>query len=317
MPGHIDISCLANMRSPIRFLMKAKLPDSIFRIAPEREAEFNKALGDFNLVFKDESKWIFGADPKEKTILVSRGAVELIWCASLAHYLFYFHFIQHKSFDKPTLIDPHSHPGVDKALNLLNWALDNYFHPEKAVEWPADLPAPVEDPDPESDVAVADELCLVSCAFMLHHELAHLCRGHVPTNDKEWSLDQEKEADNDAVDWVLSLVPINSPFFKKRILGVAGATLLTTALSLYRTNLGGGTHPFPYDRLSSQLNRFLGKDPHTAKAMAFAVLDLHFRNSKRGWDGGPFKSWGDALEALCDRLAAEAHGKVGRDGKKI
>lgn len=299
--------------------MREKLSNSIFLIAPEREREFNRTLGDFDLAYKDKSEWIFAADPKKKTIFVSRGAVELIWCASLAHFLFYYHFIQGKSFHEPTQIDPHSHPDVDKALQLLNWALGNHFHAENQVEWPADLPAPVETPNPESNEAVADELCLVTCAVMLHHELAHIIHEHIPTREKGWSLDQEKEADNDAVDWVLGLVSIDNPMFKKRILGIVQATALTAALSLYRNHMGGGTHPFTYDRVSSQLNRFLGQDPHTAKDMAFAVLDLHFRNSKRGWTqgGGPFKTSEEALEALCDRLADEAHGRVDRDGKKI
>jgi hypothetical protein len=93
---------------------------------------------------------------------------------------------------------------------------------------------------------------------------------------------------------------------------------LTAALSLYQIKLSGGnTHPFAYDRLSSVLNRFVSADPHTAKDMAFSILDLHFHNSGRVWNGGPFSNSAEALEALCNRLADEAHGRVGRDGRRL
>ena len=100
------------MQSPVRHLMANNLPNSIFTIAPERQAEFDTALNDFDLIFVSERRWKFCAYPERtpREIWVSRGAVELIWCASLAHFLFYTRMIQGKKFDRPTEIDPHSDP---------------------------------------------------------------------------------------------------------------------------------------------------------------------------------------------------------------
>jgi hypothetical protein len=74
--------------------MNKHVGDSVFKIAPERQKEFSTTLTDFDLIYSNERPWKFCADPKTREIFVSRGAVELIWCASLAHLLFYERLIQ-------------------------------------------------------------------------------------------------------------------------------------------------------------------------------------------------------------------------------
>jgi len=80
---------------------------------------------------------------------------------------------------------------------------------------------------------------------------------------------------------------------------------MTTALGLYDGNLGGKTHPYSFDRLTSLLNRFLGDERHIAKALAFAVLNLHFNNSGRTSKQQAFEGPEEALETLCNELAEE------------
>jgi hypothetical protein len=113
------------MQSPIRHLMADNLATSVFTIAPERPAEFDTTLNNFDLIYVNQRRWKFCAYPERTPgeVWVSRGAVELIWCASLAHFLFYTRFIQRKRFDTPTEIDPHSAPAVSNALHLLRWAI--------------------------------------------------------------------------------------------------------------------------------------------------------------------------------------------------
>ena len=73
--------------------------------------------------------------------------------------------------------------------------------------------------------------------------------------------------------------------------------------------MGGESHPFSYDRLASELNRFLGKANHVAKGFAFAVLHLHFENAGRHLTKQAFADPEEALEALCDQLADEQRAK--------
>ena len=311
----IDRTCLEGMQSPIRHVMGDNLAASIFTIAPEREAEFDTALNNFDLIYTGQRRWKLCAYPKRtpREVWISRGAVELIWCASLAHFLFYTRFIQRKKFDQPTEIDPHADPDVSKALYLLRWAIKCQKDEDESDDWPAGLPCPLQSPPKESDENVADELCLVTCAYFLHLELAHIRSGHASFTEEELknpevsalSIQQEKEADIAAAEWVLDGIDTQSPMFVKRMLGIVQGFLLTTAMGLYGGSLGGRTHPFTYDRLSSLLNRFLGKHEHVAEGFAFAVLDLHFQNSGKNLTKQAFDSPKNALEAICNQLAHE------------
>jgi hypothetical protein len=308
------------MRSPIRYLMADHLANSVFTIAPERLAEAETTLNDFDLIYTKDRRWKFCAytqrSPRE--VWVSRGAVELMWCASLAHFLFYTQMIQGRKFDRPTEIDPHSNRKVDKALKLLGWAIKCQLDNDEADDWPKGLPTPSQSPRKESDENVADELCLVSCAYFLHHELAHIRLKHVGIPKEQLkdpkmvalSLSQEKEADIAAAEWLLDGVSIESPKFVKRMLGIMQGFLLTTAMGLYGGNLGGTSHPFSYDRLTSLLNRFLGEANHVVKGMSFAILGLHSNNSGRKLLKQEFSDPETALDALCNQLADEEAKKM-------
>jgi hypothetical protein len=297
------------MQSPIRHLMEDNLPKSVFTIAPERQAEFDTSLNDFDLIYVNQRRWKFCAYPERtpKEVWVSRGAIELMWCASLAHFLFYTKFIQGKKFDQPAEIDPHSDPAVNNALLLLGWAIKCQLDHDESDNWPPNLPRPLQSPPRESDENVADELCLVSCAYFLHHELAHIRLHHSSGVNNTLSLSQEKEADIAAAEWVLDGISVESPMFVKRMFGIIQGFLLTTAMGLYGGNLGGNSHPFSYDRLASLLSRFLGNDNHVTKGIAFAVLDLHFQNSGRRLTKQVFVDPEEALEALCNQLADETN----------
>jgi hypothetical protein len=295
------------------------VPNSVFTIAPERQAEFDISLDDFDLIFVSERRWKFCAYPERTPpeIWVSRGAVELMWCASLAHFLFYTRLIQGNRFDQPTEIDPQADPGVRNSMQLLRWAIHCQLNHDEFDNWPPDLPRPLQVPPRESDENVADELCLVSCAYFLHHELAHIRLDHATFTEEELenpelaelSIAQEKEADIAAAEWVLGGIDVESPMFVKRMLGIVQGFLLTTSMGLYGGNLGGRTHPFSYDRLTSLLDRFLGDAPHITKGIAFAVLDLHFQNSGRTLTRQAFADPEEALDALCTQLAEEVRAR--------
>ena len=296
------------MHSPIRHLMKGSLAGSVFAIAPERIAQFDSSIGEFSIVYTNDRKWKFCADPKTREIFISRGSIELIWCASLAHFLFYTRVIQGLSISNPKVIDPNTDAPTGRALSLLLWALNCQWNGDTLDDWPVGYPFPLESPEKESDENVADELCLVTCAFLLHHELAHIRLGHSAGVGSELSLAQEKEADIAAADWILDNLETTSPMFVKRILGIVQAGLLTTALCMYKNSFGGNTHPLPHDRLSSLMSRPLGNERHIAKGFAFAILSLHLQQSGRKLSKNEFEGHEEAFEAVCDQLAAEAHG---------
>lgn len=309
----IDKTCLAGMKSPVRHIMQEHLGNSIFTISPERSAEFAASLGDFRLIYNNERRWIFHADPIRKEISVSRGAIELVWCASLAHYLYYTKLFQGKKHDAEHEIDIHKVPEVSDAFKLLRWAIVCQLNNNSNDDWPEGLPLPVPCPEKESNENVADELTLVACAFLLHHELAHINlrhRGFTKSDLQDSSLrhlclDQEKDADATAAEWVLGGITPSIPAFVKRILGITQALLILNMIGLYRGSLGGFSHPFSYDRLDSRLKGALGAQSHVAKGFAFSILDLHYQNTGRKMQQTKFDTPEEALEHLCDMLAKE------------
>ncbi len=251
---------------------------------------------------------------------MSRGAVELIWCASLAHFLFFYRLIQGKDFTEHREIDPHSDPDVDKALQLLHWALKNTLKPEEATEWPRRLPTG-SGRAPRSrlrsglgGILCASLLAELCCTMNWHISLWATLEPRMMAG----TLSRKQTLTTLLFDWLLGKVDMDSNEFKGRILGLVQATVLTTALKMYGKKLA--EEPlihFLTIRISSVVNRFKTDDRHTAKDMAYAILELHFVNSKRTWNSGSFKNSGEALEALCNRLAEEAHGRIDRDGKKL
>lgn len=295
------------MASPIRHVM-THVGDALFRVAPEREREFDTALNHFDLIYLPDRQWRLNANPKTREIFISRGVVELLWCASLAHYRFYTRTLVGKRFVAAGEIDLQADPQLRDAFALLRWSLHGQKTGDNADDWPTDLPQPSPGNPVESDENVASELALVAAGFFLHHEMAHLNAGHQAGVSAELSIEQEKEADNAALDWILDGVPVlTDGRFKKRLLGIANALLLTNALGLHGiSSLGGNTHPFSPDRLASALRRTLGSEPHVATAFSWSVLSLHFQVSGRRLSvPESYDDFEAALDALCNGLAAE------------
>ena len=130
---------------------------------------------------------------------------------------------------QPTEIDPRADPDVRAALDLLRWAIICQKSNDTGDNWPEGQPFPVENPS-DGVINAANELCLVTCAFILHHELAHIRLVHSGNVETTVSLAQEKEADIEATDWMFGDVELSGPVFTKRMLGASGAFVLTTAM---------------------------------------------------------------------------------------
>jgi hypothetical protein len=93
------------MQSPIRFVMDG-LEDSIFTIAPERKYESEAALNNFDLIYLSDRAWGAFAKPADREIFISRGAVELIWSASLAHNSYYTRLIAGRNLKNRSSLIP-------------------------------------------------------------------------------------------------------------------------------------------------------------------------------------------------------------------
>lgn len=107
---------------------------------------------------------------------------------------------------------------------------------------------------PEKVRGVAAEVFANALVWILYHELSHMQLSHVVC-DGSRSLEQEREADLHAAEWMLSSNNLTSSDLAMRQWGVASALGWLTASCAF---LGAGTqltHPAAYDRLFQTINQ--------------------------------------------------------------
>jgi hypothetical protein len=182
--------------------------------------------------------------------------------------------VQGKKIIQKTEINLHEDLEVKNAMRLLKWIYESWLNNEN-TPWPDDLPKPIENPRKGIMENVADELCLCSIAYLIHHELAHIRLHHSGGSN----IDIEKEADAEATDWLLnhSLDEWDYKFIK-RALGIAVAFEVLTARGIYTRKFGGITHPYSYDRLFQNLDKYINDPQHIVWALIASTLKLHLDN---------------------------------------
>ena len=141
--------------------------------------------------------------------------------------------------------------------------------------WPATLLRPRENCERGSAENAADELALCATAYVIHHELAHHRLGHVATQYGPSSIEQERDADYAAAEWILGKLSTTDPRFTKRALGVATALSLLTAHGIHTGHHGGETHPRSFDRLVNTLGQVLSDDYDRVWGFVVGIVNLH------------------------------------------
>lgn len=108
-----------------------------------------------------------------------------------------------------------------------------------------------------------------AASFIMLHELGHLCLGHqaidfenMSENDRPnarlWSMQQEREADLFAADWLLDGNDGSGRLIA--IFGIASALLWLTVTNVFFGQLESDSHPQSYDRLFQTLDHCLTEE---------------------------------------------------------
>jgi hypothetical protein len=267
-------------------------------------ADLERAAGDLKLDITDESNWVFCIIRSERKISVSRGAAELLWCASYAYVELYTRIAQTRAVGGPLSLNLRDDARTARAARLLQWAFEIRVRATEAP-WPSDLPRPIEEPPKGSPENVADELALVAAAYLLHHELAHDYLKHAEFGD-DVQVEQEKDADHFATDWLLKGLPETDDRFLKRALGVATAWAMLTAVRIHEGSFDEKRHPRSFDRLVHTLDRYVRDPYHLVWAYVIAVLKLHIDNAKTIVvpDDRVYESFRECLEEYVEQFAA-------------
>lgn len=291
--------------SPIAPLVEW-IPHALVNVAPELAAELNQIVDGYTLDVIEEPRWICSATPPTKTFRISTRVIEILWAQSYAAFMFYTREMNRRGADG--VVAEITDPETLEALELYRWALERMID-DAPTEWPAQLPRPTPArpgaPVTEAGAGdVAREFALIATGFLLLHEVAHISLKHTGNSASEWSIDEERDADAWAAEWVLARGQPPLDQLDKRALGVSMALLMILARGVHTGEMNGVTHPRDFDRLYNALAHRIPPELDRVWWMVTGILSLHLTAKGLMPDGlGPFDSAYDAANAIIDHIA--------------
>ncbi len=299
-------------------------PSRIETIAPKKVAELLESIsgpGEITVELKSSRDLESWANRETRTLGVSRGLGECLWCAAYAYLAYRIELKRQKEAQAqggPISLKL-AGPDITEANYTLKRALFCATRRE-LLGWRS-LPVPVVPKDITDESSLeeqAGEMVLDALGFSFYNELAHIPLGHTASQgDAPWSLEQDKEADSEAIRWILREAP-SEEAAQKRCWSIAIPLVFYTALRVERYLDTGPlapktpqSPPFPYDRMDNAIqHEDIQKSPlltETLTSLACAALVPHVlqRNLplEEAYDDYPslYKACIDALTATSKK----------------
>ena len=194
------------------------------------------------------------ANVKTREITIYESHLAYLWAFVYSSFVLYEEGIQ-----KPMLAGTFSgslefnNSLLQRAAALQSWAI-------KFVrcysDWSIDElpnPAKVESEAEQFYVPKVNSLFLQAVNFLLFHEYGHLVLGHVVNEDKDWTLAQEKDADNYATTFFIEAGTNES---ERRFVGVSIVLLLVSCVFIPEkiSGLWQVKHPHLHDRIRNGIS---------------------------------------------------------------
>jgi hypothetical protein len=288
-------------KSSIRFIMQ-KIPHALINIAPEMQNKFEEEFSDFTLEYINSRDWICCVLTESNHIKLSQRVVEIIWCASYSYNIICKYLFENQRHIDFKHIDFCSNPVTKDAVKLIDWA----FLPKKPAdedEWPINLPSPIENPSLNSPEKMADELCLCAIAVILHHELQHVRLQQTPSTGAD-QINQEKDADFAAADWILgNKNTVSEMAYLKRGYGFAISYDVIMAWELYRKKRLYYDHPRTFDRLINILEKYVIDPNHKVWMLLWVTFSLHFHRNKLEKPNNEYDTYYECINAYAEILS--------------
>jgi hypothetical protein len=194
------------------------------------------------------------ADHASRKVVVFESHLAFIWAYIYSNFVIFEQCIQAEmlkgDFDWTIRFDRQL---TMRAKSLLDWAVK---FAKVYAPWDEDaLPNPKTQLDDEekSMCEKANQIYLTAVNFLFLHEYAHLALKHTCSRDDEnWSIEQEKEADNFAMSCI---TPAFSTEKERHLAGLSIVLLCASNLFLPRELRGiwQSAHPHLHDRLRNAL----------------------------------------------------------------
>lgn len=215
-------------------------------LAPERRDALVPHLRPIKLFCKT-GRFIFSTDGEH--INVSDGALDLVWCTSLASWYIYQAFAKAQK-NRLTEVRLGTDQNAIDALDLYEWAI-RCVRNRQYEPWPDGAPRPTRLPDFGSPTHVANEVFLTAVAWILLHETGHIALKH-PLLQTLRARVEENEADSFATHHVLDGVSETDVLFK-RGLGIVVANVILVLLDLISGQVDSASYPTVEERLTRNL----------------------------------------------------------------
>lgn len=262
---------MAELRSPIVRLQN-QIAASPYRIAPEREAELGRIVEDLGLTISigEGKSFDFWVGTESKEITTNIATLEFFWASAHAHVVLFDEYGKAQK-DGDEQFDTGRNQRCKNALELLGWAVTNLNSNGDAI-WPSHLPMPEDESEFGSDSHATTEIFLCGVAWIIHHEIAHIRRGHTHLHTSR-SQDEEIEADRDATEWVLGQSSIAAES-QKRTLGIATAILSMMGIENGREFRVEDSHPESFKRIFDCLDSASLEENDVVYAFCTVIMQI-------------------------------------------
>lgn len=202
-----------------------------------------------SIEYRDERGFKIRVRLDTHVIILPLGALNYLWCSA---HLFYGLYKAHTEGQEKgaTVLDLRGNEDLSGAIDLWNWSRQALR--TEGAHWPSGAPRPSLDHQPGDSVYWANEFFLLSLAWILHHERAHVELEH--RADALDSVRQEMQADRSATEWILagSLSEVER---QQRGFAIAVAFLAMAMLDNPRESIPPvTTHPPDMERLLDNLD---------------------------------------------------------------
>jgi hypothetical protein len=282
-------------------ILAEQLAHAARAIAPERDAEFDERMSAVEVIVSDNVAWqlhtAFGS------IRMSAGVLQSVWALAYAYWTLYQPLIGRSAGEGSAIVP--ATPALEDAIRLFAFAQARAKGAN--APWPDDFPLPAT---PSTEARTANQLLLGAMAAFLLHEFHHIDvaapmdeAGAGLAVDIAAALDEERDADAFAADWLLAGAR-DGIDRAKRTLSLAIASLILAGHWLTGTASSDDLHPPGPKRLISILAPHLPpSDP--AWAVVMVMLALHAQMATPSVTvTGPYDTFHEAVIALVAALAA-------------
>lgn len=277
---------------------------STLRVAPEQEASLVALFSQEGITIRFDRQahdLLVGVSLATNEVVLGTRCLARLWGHVYAYCSLYKTCVQESDQQ-----EFHALPtGFQAGRNLLEWALRdqlaaNLRQPPVAPSPSAPRPADRSGTNLER---IVTEVFLVTCGYLIHHEISHVRLGHA--RSKADPRDNEFEADEGAAKWILAHAT-GEWVLKKRYLGIACALLWLYSLQVHQlSEPASSTHPPAALRLQAIMFPRLSDPTDVIWDFLTATMAYHLQAVGYEYQPAQFAVGRDAVrQFISDGMAA-------------